>query len=168
MKKLLTKLLAGFMTLACVCSMAACAPRLNIDDAEDALRDKGYEVEVEHNTNYYEIEGMVEKALYAERDDEWIEMVEFSDSKTAKLAYETEKAYYEAEIAVIESEIALYKHFLKEYQDSLTSEQIDEMEDEVKELKKEKADNEKELECMGRNGACIWFASSMDIIEDAK
>ena len=72
MKKLLTKLLAGFMTLACVCSMAACAPRLNIDDAEDALRDKGYEVEVEHNTNYYEIDRMVEKALYAERDDEWI------------------------------------------------------------------------------------------------
>ena len=142
MKKLLTKLLAGFISLVCVCAMAACAPKLDIDKAEDSLREKGYVIKVERRTDYYDVEGLrVERVLTAMQDDLMIMIVEFSDKKTAELVYEMETAVYEAEIVEIDSEIALLEHLLDKYQDKLLRKQLDEWEDSLKILKKENNNN---------------------------
>lgn len=168
MRKLLMKLVAGLMVVGCLFSIVACAPKLKFDKAEEALRDKGYEVEVVHDEDFDGIEGMVERALYAEKDDAWIDIIEFKDKKTAKVYYEATKKDYEGEILMLEGWIDFYELVLDKYSDNLKSDEIDEIEDCIKEYKSEKADWEKDLECLGMKGKCVWEASSTDVIKDAK
>lgn len=168
MKKLFMKLLAGLMALGCVCLMVACSPKLNIDRAEETLREKGYRVEVVHNAEFYHVGGLLEKVVYAERDDTNISIMQFSDRKTAKLVYNSEREALEIEIETMESYIKFYEHILDEYEGKLLSDQIDEIEDEIKEYQQQKEELEEALKCVGRNGIYVWVANSMDIIENAQ
>ena len=169
MKKLFMKLISGLLALVCIVSIAGCSsPKLNIRDAEDALRAKDYEVEIEYEET--EIDGLelLEKSLYAERGDAWIEIYEFKDKKTAKLYYETQKATFDNAVKVAEEWIDFYEYILDEYQDTLSSDEIDDIEDEIKEYKKELEELKEEFECIGINGKYLWCASHKDVIDDAK
>lgn len=168
MKKLFRKLVAGIMVLGCVFAMIGCAPKLNIKDAEDALRAKDYEVEIDYEET--EIDGieLLEKSLYAERGDAWIEIYEFKDKKTAKLYYEVQKTTFDNAVKSAEEWIEFYEYVLDKNRDTLTSSEINEIEDEIKEYKKEIEELKKNFECIGVNGKYLWYASHKDVIDDAK
>ena len=169
MKKLFMKIVAGLMALGCLMVVVGCSsPKLNIDNAEEMLRAKDYEVEMDHNEEFEGIEGVVEKALYAERDDLWIEIYEFKNKKTAKAVYQALKSECEAEIQAMKAYIELYEHILEEYEDKLNSDEIDELEDSIKEYKDDLEELEEKLEAFGINGTCIWYANDIDVIEDAQ
>lgn len=161
------KLFAGLVTLGCLFSIAACSPKLNIDKAEEALRAKEYEVEIERDPSFEGIDGLVEKSLYAERNEDWIEIYEFTNKKTAKLYYQTKKNTYEAEIQVLEDCVTYYEHILAEYDDDLDSNKIDELEDLVKGFEDEIEKYQEKMEAFGINGKYVWEANDIDVIEDA-
>ena len=89
MKKLFTKLLAGVMALGCVCAMAGCFFKLDVQNVEDALEDNDYVVEVERGEEvaFMGVSGVVEKALYAQNEEtgEYFYMYEAKDEELAEL-----------------------------------------------------------------------------------
>ena len=171
MKKRFMRMMSGFLVVGALLPMAGCglfSPKLNIDDAEDALEERNYEVEIERDADFEELEGIIVKALYAEKGDDEIVIFEGKNKKTIKLLYEMEKASIEAEIAELNAMIEVYEHIVSDYDDILKSAEIDALEDEIKELKEEVEDCEKELACIGISGVYIWRASSEDVIKDAQ
>lgn len=171
MKKWLINVMAGVLGLGCLMVGAGCSsPKLNIEDAEEALREKGYEVEIEHDVydSEFGVDGVIKKSLYAERDDMWIEIYELENAKTAKLFQKIIESEMEAEKNTIQAYIEYYEHILDEYKDDLKSDEVSEIEDTIKEYKKELENCEEEEKVLGVNGKYIWHASDIDIIEDAQ
>jgi protein subunit release factor A len=171
MKKMFTKLLAGVMTVGCVCAMASCGANIDFDKAEDNLEDNDYLVEVVKDPEFMGIEGLVEKSLMAVSEDDvkdYIVIYEAVNAKTAKLYYNVQKNEIKAEIAALEDQIKLYEHILEEYSSELESEMEDGMEDEIEEMQDEIEDLEEQLKCMGVKGKTFWVASSEDVLEDAQ
>ena len=168
MKKLFTKLVVGTLAAGCMLSMASCSPRLNIDDVEDALKDKDYIVTVmdgdDYGAEYFE------QVLYAvsEDGDDSFMMAEFKDKKSAKLYYESEKLAIENEIAELKAEIKFYEQILAEYEDDMKNDEVDEIEDDIKDMQDEIEELEEEIKNSGRNGVYVWQASSEDAMEDAQ
>ena len=168
MKKLFTKLVVGTLAAGCMLSMASCAPRLNIDDVEDALKDNDYVVLMLEGDDV----GMeyCEQVLTATSKDgkDTFMMAEFKDAKTAKLYYESEKLDVENEIAELKAEIKFYEQVLAKYEDDMKSDDVDDLEDEIKDMQDEIEELEEELKNSGRNGVYVWQASSEDALEDAQ
>ena len=171
MKKMFTKLLAGIMTIGCVCSMAACGPRLKIDDVEDNLEDEDYIVTITKGDDLDKDEAYMEKILYArseDDEDDYFYMIEFKDAKTAKLYYRQEKVWYKTCIMEDEAELKYYQQLLDEYGHDMKSEEEDDLEDEIDELEDCIEEDKEALECLGRSGVYVWFASNEDVLEDAQ
>lgn len=170
MRKLLMKLVSGLMVVGCLFSITACSPKLKIDKAEEALRDKGYEVEIDHDVHDvdYGVDAVIERALYAERDDSWIEIYELKSKKAATLFYEIIEAEREADKQIANAYIEYYEHLLNEYKYEMTSEEIADFEAEIKEYKEDLERYNEDEETSGVNGKYIWFASDADVIKDAK
>ena len=171
MKKLFRKLVAGIMVLGCVFAMIGCAPKLNIDDVEDALKDNDYEVEIIKGDDLEEQESYIKKILSAvskDNEDDYFYMIEFKDKKTAKMLYEQERVWYEACIMEDEAEIKFYEQVLKEYESVMMTDEIYDIEDEIKELRECIEEDKESLNCIGRNGVCVWIASNEDALKDAQ
>ncbi|MBO5736328.1 MAG: hypothetical protein J6S04_00830 [Clostridia bacterium] len=172
MKKLFTKLLAGIMAVGCVCAMASCAPKLDMDMVEDALEDNGYEVVIKEDkeATFMGVSGVIERSLTATSSEtgDSFTMYEAKDEEAAKLYYDMMKKEIKNEIAECKDDIALCKHMLNKYDDLLFNEDIIDCEDEIKELKEEIKELKEELKCIGVNGVYVWHASSEDALKDAQ
>ena len=176
MKKFLVKLLVAFSLLLCILAGVACSAskegiKVDINKAENALREKGYDIEVEYDTSYWGIDGIIEKAVFAEKDvnsyeDIYIEIYLFENEKVAKALYESWKAETESELNCLKAELKVNETILNEYRDIIKSTEIDELEDEIKEYKKEIEEIEEGLKCMGINGRCVWWVSHSDVLND--
>ncbi len=166
MKRTLKIVLAISLIMIFVLSVVSCGAggNLDIDKAESALKDEEYNVNIVKDDDYNGIP--VVRTFIANKGTEYISIVEFEKSATAKLFYQNAKALYDAEIEEIENEIKLYEHFLKEYDDVLKSDEIDDFEDEVKSLKEE-LDDAKEDYAFGYSGKVFWYGTA-DAVEDAK
>ena len=172
MKKLFTKLLAGIMAVGCVCAMASCAPKLDMDMVEDALEDNGYEVVIKEDkeATFMGVSGVIERSLNATSSEtgDYFTMYEAKDEEAAKLYYDMMKTEIKNEIAECKDELAFYKYITNKYDDLLYNEDIVENEDYIKELKEEIKDLKEELKCIGVNGVYVWYASSEDALKDAQ
>lgn len=174
MKKFLVKLLVAFSLLLCVLMGLACSTvKVDINKAENALREKDYDVEVEYNVSSWGIEGIIEKAVFAEKDayadqDIYIEIYLFKNKKVAKAWYESWKAEIESELNILKAELKEKEVILDEYRDMIKSTEINELEDKIKEYKKDIEEYENKLKCIGINGKCVWYASHSDVLNDIK
>ena len=172
MKKLTVKILAGALALGCMCTAASCGVfGWSMDDVKDSLKDNDYVVSVEKDIGLGEFdcdEGYV-AYLYAEEDDdgeEWFELYEFKNARTAKLYYDREKNWIENTIEELEAEIALYEYALDQYDSDMTDTEIKFIDAYIEELQKDIEDYQEELENMDRKGVYVWYGTS-DGIEDA-
>ncbi len=172
MKKILTCLLSGLLAVLCLFTCIGCKakPALSINEADVALSDKGYEVEIEYGGNFddIDVDGIVKKQLYAKKGEDRIEIYEFEKFSTAKVAYNMAVDMYKQRIATWETYIEFYEHILENYNDEMTSEEIDDMQDELKEIRKYLKEAEKRLKAIGRSGRFVWIASDVDVVEDAR
>lgn len=189
MNKLFKSLICLALILSTLFALASCGkkPTLDFDKAEDNLDDADYEI-YRFEGDDDEIFGLamilgnssllhgVKEALFATEDDNVIIIIEFEDSKSASLYYdslklnhEMEKAELEHEIKSAELELKTLKHVLKQYEDDIDDDdiedQIDDIEDEIEDLKEELKNIDKE-QLFGKSGKKVWAATE-DAIDDA-
>ena len=166
MKNIMIKVIPLLLALGCVLSLSACGmfgggssthfsdvkPELDFDDAADNLEDNDYDVEVDDaDKDDYG----VKQYLYAtDGDGNTLHMVEYEDSKLAKLAYEEKLAYYEAQAKATEAQIELLEYQLKEYEDDMKKSEVNELEDRIEYYE----DELEELEdfTIGVSGKVVW------------
>jgi len=169
MKKILTVLLAMAMLLGCVAVLASCTkqgpkPNLDLEDAADVLEDEDYSVVYVDDEDDLD-PGMVE-TLTAYDDDNYLYVIKFASSATAKLYYEEIKLEYDYNLESTKLEIKSKEHTLKKYDDDLENAEIDEIEDDIKDLEKEIKEMEEEA-CFGRSGKYVWIGTK-DAVKDSK
>ena len=160
MKRTLAVLLTLAMLIGSVALFASCGakPQLDLEKAEEALEDRGYDVN--YNDDAGDDDPTMEESLYAyDGDGEWLTIVRFADTTTAKLRYQELKLEYDYEIDEIELEIKMLKNQLKKYKKELDSDEIDDIEDEIKELEDELKDLKKE-NVFGRSGKVVWYGTT--------
>ena len=153
MKKILSLLLVLVTMLALCTSLVACGgpkPQLNLDKAEDCLKDHDYFVVVEDGEEYGGYEGYaVEEYLYAEDDnDNELTIIKFKTSKAAKLYYKY----------LGKGEEKTLKYLLKKYGNDMDK-------DEKKYLEKELKEAQEWV--IGRSGKYVWYGTK-DAIKDSK
>ena len=164
MKKFLTLMLAVLMLVSSVVVLSSCGakPKLNLEKAEEALKDNDYMVSYSDDID----EAGIEETLSAYKKDDSLVIVKFAKSSTAKLYYQQMKMELDYEIESIELKIKTTKHMLDKYEKDLDSDEIDELEDELKELEKE-LEETKEDYVIGRSGKYVWYGTE-DAIKDSK
>lgn len=178
MKKILAKLLAAALVVVMVLTLVACGakPELDLEDAAENLEDNGYTV---HYTDE-DLDVPYAKRLSAYDDDNTLVIIEFQDTKSAKLYYESIKMEYDCEIDELKLELEglelekeLYEHIIEEYDRDLSNDEIDDYEEEIDDIEDDIKEIEKEIEKMkedysfGRSGKIVW-AGTVDAIEDSK
>ncbi len=165
MKKLLVVLLALTMLVGTL-ALTSCGarPELDLDDAEDALEDADYYVDVDDDFDDPSIDEKL--TAYSDDHDDYITITVYKDTKTAKLQYEKLKYESKVEKEYLEMQIEYYEHILDEYEDDLDSDDIDDLEDELKAIKKQ-LKNFDEENCIGRSGKTVWYGTKK-AIEDTK
>lgn len=149
---------------AMVFTSCSAQPELDLRDAQDNLEDNDYYVTLTDSDELLELNQ--EQILFASRGDDSITIIEYKDSKSARLAYEAIKFEYETLIKELKLEIKNLEHLLSKYEKELNSHEIDDLEDEIKELNKEMEDAKEEY-FFGRRGKFVWVGS-FDAIEDSK
>ena len=167
MKRILSLSLAFVMIFACIFSLSSCfgpKPELDIGKAEDNLEDEDYTVNVVDDEDLLG-PGQVER-LYAYNGDDSIAIIEFENTKTAKLYYKQLKLERDQEIEEIKLEIKYMEHILDEYSKDLDSEDEDDYKDRLKDLRKELEEAEEE-DLFGRSGKIVWYGTK-DAVEDSQ
>ena len=164
MKKFLTLMLAVLMLVGSVVVLSSCGakPKLNLEKAEEALKDNDYMVSYSDDVD----EAGVEESLYAYKEGNSLVIIKFAKSSTAKLYYQQMKMEQEYEIKSLEFEIKAAKHMLDKYEKELDSDEIDELEDEIKELEKELEEYEEDS-VIGRSGKYVWYGTAK-AVKDSK
>ena len=164
MKKFLTLMLAVLMLVGSVVVLSSCGakPKLNLEKAEEALKDNDYMVSYSDDVD----EAGMEEALYAYKDDNSLVIIKYAKSSTAKLYYQQMKMELDNEIAALELDIKMAKHMLDKYEKDLDSDEIDELEDEIKELEKELEEYEEDY-VVGRSGKYVWYGTAK-AVKDSK
>ncbi len=168
MKRILAAFLALLMVLGSVMMFASCGekPKLNLEKAEKNLDDEDYIVRLTDDEDDLEV-GMSEM-LYASNGSDYICIIKFKKSSTAKLAYQEIEYKYDCSVKECEMEIKSLEHILKTYEDDLKSSEIDNYEDQLKEME-EKLEDLKEQDdyIFGRSGKYIWYGTP-DALKDSK
>lgn len=168
MKKILISLLMALMLCSLAVFGVACStnlgpkPELDIDDAQEALEDEDYYVNV--SEKYLDPE--YEAILSASKDDDSLTIIWFNDKDTAKIYFDSIKINHENEIKSMELQMKMIENKLDKYEDDLDSDEIDDLEDELKELKKELKDY-KEDYAYGIDGKVVWYGTA-DAVKDSK
>lgn len=164
MKKFLTLMLAVLMLVGSVVVLSSCGakPKLNLEKAEEALKDNDYMVSYSDDVD----EAGMEEALYAYKGDNSLVIIKYAKSSTAKLYYQKMKMELDNEIEALELEIKMAKHMLDKYEKDLDSDEIDELEDEIKELEKELEEYEEDY-VVGRSGKYVWYGTAK-AVKDSK
>lgn len=171
MKKIITLLTVTALLLCCMVCFASCSnntgttPELDLDDAEEALKEEGYTVSVTKGN-----ESPVGQNLYAYKYDDgdyvFLTIMECKDSTVAKLTFEALKLQQETKIKHYETQIKILERILDKYEDDYNSDEIDKMEDEIKELKKN-IKNAKEDYTFGIKGKIVWYGDN-EAAKDSK
>ena len=185
MKKFLSLLLATVLLVACLaftgCSLLGAKPELDLETAAENLEDADYFVSFSDDEEDLDVN--VEAKLYAYEEDgeNYISIVTYKDSKSAKLAYqeiklelEYEKESYNRRVDSYELQIKNINNMMDKYEDELDDEDmidyyedmLEEVEDALEEYKEEYAE-EKENYVYGRKGNTVW-AGTKDALEATK
>lgn len=164
MKRFLTLALAVLMLVSSLVVLSSCAakPKLNLEKAEEALKDEDYYVSFSDDVD----ETSIEQYLYATKDDDSLVVIKFEKASTAKLAYQEKKLEMDYKIDSLELEIKSVKHILAKYEKDLKSDEIKGYEDDLKDLEKE-LEEYKEEYVIGRSGKYVWYGT-VDAIKDSK
>lgn len=178
-----TRILALVMLVVMLFALASCGakPELDLKAAKKTLEKAKYTVSYTKDADELGV-GYVQMLTASDKKgEERITIMEFADSKLAKLAYEQRKmifdcnlSEYEMEIEYLELEIEYYEYLIKEYEDDLDDEDIlDAYEEELEELQ-DKLDEEiedmeeyKESYVFGRSGCFFWYGTA-GALEDSK
>ncbi len=164
MKRILTLALAVLMLVSSLVVLSSCAarPKLNLEKAEEALKDNDYFVSYSDDID----EPSIEEYLTAYKEDDQLTVIKFAKSSTAKLAYQEKKLEMDYKIDSLELEIKSVKHILAKYEKDLKSDEIKGYEDDLKDLEKE-LEEYKEEYVIGRSGKYVWYGT-VDAIKDSK
>ena len=165
MKKLLSVTLVLLLAVCCMLTMVSCfgggeKPELDLEKAAEALEDRDYTVEyTDDDLEIPALEEQLRASKSTDGDHEYIYILRFKDTKSAKLYYENIKLGRESQQKSSELEIEFYEHLLKKYEDDMKSDEIDEYEDELKEMKKA-LENSQEDYTYGRSGKIVWYGTT--------
>ena len=164
MKRFLTLALAVLMLVSSLVVLSSCAakPKLNLEKAEEALKDEDYYVSFSDDVD----ETSIEQYLRAIKDGDSLVVIKFEKASTAKLAYQEKKLEMDYKIDSLELEIKSVKHILAKYEKDLKSDEIKGYEDDLKDLEKE-LEEYKEEYVIGRSGKYVWYGT-VDAIKDSK
>jgi hypothetical protein len=122
MKKIAIKLAALALLLCCLFSFTSCLsflkkPELNLEDAEDNLKDEKYSVSYIDDEDDLSV-GVTEQ-LVAINEDDRLYITVYDSAKLAKLAYKGIKLERDMKIKELELRIDSLKHILNKYEDDL-------------------------------------------------
>ena len=158
MKKIIATLLAAVMLVGCMLAFTSCAqPAIwDLDKAEENLKDNDYSVSYIDNED--ELEAGVAKKLYASKDEEYLSITVYKDTKTAKYVYENLKLEYDMGLKFYKNEINRLENLLKKHKDDLSDSQIERYEDDIKDYK-EYIDEAKKESTFGRIGKTVWYGT---------
>ena len=166
MKKILAMALAVVMLMGCVLTFASCGtrPELDIDDAEDNLKEEDYIVSVNDDPS----DPMYKATLYASNGDDSLSIYWFDSASVAKLYYQSIKLAEKQQKEELELEIKTLKKVIKLYEDEYKSSELDNLEDELKDLEKKLKDLKSGKDYVyGRSGKVVWYGTK-DAIKDSK
>ena len=164
MKNALKKLLATALVMLmlatfCSCSLFTPKPETDFSDAKKALENAGYTATV--GLSDYDADYAIKNKLYASKDAgdyEYIYIIEFKDSTTAKKYYKRMQMSDKIDIMEEETEIDFYKHILKKYKKDLTSSEIEDLEEDIEDWKEDLKEYKKEY-VSGRSGNFVWYGT---------
>lgn len=174
MKKFFFTVLFACSFLLCVLTGAGCGEaKVDIDKAEVSLRQKGYDVKVIYDEEFLDVEGIIEKGIYASRGkytDERVEIdiIVFKDKEMAELWFNAEKASIENKLDTAEKELAMTEKLIEKYGDEMEDYILSHYEKEIEDYKQWIATYKEELSCMGINDNYVWIASDIAVMDDIK
>lgn len=159
MKKIISMVLAFVMVLGCVFALTSCfgeEPELDFAVAKANLEKAGYEVRI--NDDPYMINEVKSLSASYESEDKYYELdiVEYKDTKSAKLALEAQELQVKQGIEALELEIEMLEHAMEEYPNDYSSDEIKEMQDDIKDYQEELAEIEDNW-VAGRSGTIVWY-----------
>ena len=151
MKRILATILLVVLTFSSVILLSSCGarPKLDLEKAKENLEDKRYTVEYDDDCD-----PGIEECLYANKDDDNLIVITYSDGKLAKLAYKTMKMEVEHGKKSAELQLKSCEYILDKYGKKLTSEQEDEYKEEI-ESHEDKIEGYEDL-IIGRSGKTVW------------
>ena len=164
MKKFLATMLAILMLATCALTAVSCAkPEMDFAKIEEKFKDDE-KIMVSYTKDADKLDPNEEETLTLykmpenEDDDaEYLYMIRYKDTKSAKLAYEEIKASIEYQKEAIKREIKTIENLLDQYEDKLSSDEIDEYNDEIKDLKEDL--EEMDGYSIGRSGKVVWYGN---------
>ena len=174
MKKILATMLAILMIATSVLTFASCfgaKPEMDFAKIEEKFKDDekvmvNYEKDADKLDANVEEEISVTKMPESEDDDaEFVYIIRYKDTKSAKIAYEGLKMQLENSKKSIKLEIKEYENLLKQYEDKLDSEEIDDINDDIKDLKEDLEDLDNYS--FGRSGKVVWYGTE-DLVKETK
>jgi transposase len=150
------------LALCTLFSLTSCSvPELDLESAEESLRDEGYTVMYNENG-----EPGIEESLYANNGDDTLIVYICESRKMAKLMYQEFQLRLEYNIQSTELEIKSVKHILKRFEDDMSDDEIDRYEDQLDELEDELELYKKEY-VLGKRGKTVWYGTKT-AVEDSK
>lgn len=163
MKRFFKSLVAILIILSTLLAITSCArPNMDLEDAEEALKDEGYSVTYNDDPSSL---GQ-EEYLRASKDDDYIYVYVFETVKAANLYYESLKMSREYTIEALKHQIKTIKYQLRAFEDDMKSEEIDELEDELKDLEKQLKEYKNDS-VIGKWGKTVW-SGTKDALKDSK
>jgi hypothetical protein len=175
MKKILATMLAILMIATSVLTFASCfgaKPEMDFAKIEEKFKDDD-KVMVNYKKDADKLDANVEeeitlyKAAESEDDDaEYLYIIRYKDTKSAKIAYEGLKMQVDNSKKNIELEIKEYENLLKQYEDKLSSDEIADLNDDIKDLKEELEELKDDLS-FGRSGKVVWYGNT-SLVEATK
>lgn len=153
MKKIISMLLVLVMAISCTLVLTSCSePELDFNVAKTNLEAAGYTVSIKEVDSFNTV-----KRLEAEKEDLHLEMYEYKDTGSAKLALEDYEIQIQQGIDNIELMIESLEHILDAYSDTMKSGMIDRYNDQLKEYRAE-LEVAESISC-GRSGNIVWMGS---------
>jgi hypothetical protein len=166
MKNIIKKSIALLLVLVSLFIVSSCSlftpkPNMDLEDAEDNLKDEDYFV-------VYNDEGSagIKENLVAYDDDNYLVIIYCETAKMANLQYRYYELNHERQIESYELKIKEYNYILSKFDKDLTSDEIDQKEDELKEIEK-KLEELKKNYVIGKSGKIVWYGTK-DAIKDSK
>ena len=165
MKTTLKKLLVIVLALTCIMGLVACAPapKKDLEKAKDALEDEKYSVSYSDEDDSGD--GIEERLYATDGKDNYLYILKFEKTSTAKLYYKSLVNENDNELALNKAYLKYYEHILKNFEDDMDDKQVDSYEDNIEEYEEE-IEDAKEL-VIGRSGKIVWIGTKQ-AIKDSK
>ena len=170
MKKTLKILFTLLLAFVCLIACVSCQkkPELDIDDAEENLKEAGYYISKSTWSDFSEMVdnctsvGAEEYLQAFDNDDNAIFIIKYDSAKTAKYAYEIFKLQKDQRAEEVSLEIEAGEYVLKKYSDKLSTSEIERIRENMRDIQEDFDEEIGKLE-IGISGKTVWIGHAIAI-----